>query len=192
MRQIQSHFMKTYIGLFILVIVLVAASGCTTQQANPNATVTTLTTTVATTEIPTTVNTPLPTTVPTVKSTTVATPEVTAITTPLATTRPSMTASTKVTTIHMKNNMFVPDQLTVLPGTGITWINDDSVTHIVKATGDAKGKFTSAEMISGANFIYTFGKETGTYEFADPAYPNMTGTIIVKQGETLWSTTNSS
>jgi len=183
--------MKTTFGLFMLVMLLVAASGCTTQQATPNATATTLTTTVTATEIPTTVNTPLPATVTTTVPTTAAstaTPPVTTVT-PV---KPTMTASTKVTTIHMKNNMFVPDQLTVLPGTGITWINDDSVTHIVKATGDAKGKFTSAELISGANFIYTFGKETGTYEFADPAYPNMTGAIIVKPGETLWSTTNSS
>lgn len=177
--------MKIFIGLFILVIVLVAISGCATQQAKPAATETTLTTTVAATEIPTTVNTPLPTTLPPSESTTVATPAVSASTTPLATTRPSMTPSTKVTIIHIRNNTFVPDQLTVLPGTGITWINDDPVNHIVKATGDSKGKFTSSEMVSGANFIYTFGGATGTYEFGDPNYPGMTGAIIVKQGATL-------
>ncbi len=191
MRQIQSHFMKTYIGLFILVIVLVAASGCTTQQANPNATVTTLTTTIAATEIPATVNTPLPTTVTATVSTTAASTATTTMMT-VTTLQPTITASTKVTTIHIRNNTFVPAELTVLPGTGITWINDDSVTHVVKATGDSKGKFTSSDMLSGATFIYTFGKETGTYEFADPGYPNMTGTIIVKQGETLWSATISS
>jgi len=183
--------MKVCIGLFILVMVLVAASGCTTQQSSPNVTATTLTTTVVTTEISTTVNTPLPATVTTTVPTTAAPTETTPVTT-VTTPLPKVTASTKVTTIHMKNNMFVPSELTVLPGTGITWINDDSVTHIVKATGDAKGKFTSAELISGANFIYTFGKETGTYEFADPGYPNMTGAIIVKPGETLWSTSGSS
>ena len=107
--------------------------------------------------------------------------------TTVATPQPTITASTKITTIHIRNNTFVPDQLTVLPGTGITWINDDSVIHVVKATGDSKGKFTSADMISGATFIYTFGEATGTYEFGDPNYPDMTGTIIVKTGETLWS-----
>lgn len=181
--------MKTYIGLFMLVMLLVAASGCTTQQATPAATATTLTTTVAAPEVPTVINTPLPTTVPTKVSTTAA-PEVTTKATTVATPQPSMTASTKITTIHIRNNTFVPAELTVLPGTGISWINDDPVTHIVKATGDAKGKFTSTEMINGAHFGYTFGETTGTYEFMDPNYPDMKGAIIVKKGESLWIATN--
>ena len=180
--------MKTCIGLFILVIVLVAASGCTTQQAKPAATTTTLTTTVAVTEVttaPTVIDTPLPTTVQTTVSTVVTTTEAPANVTTVVTARPSMTPSTKVTTIHIRNNTFVPDQLTVLPGTGITWINDDSVTHIVKAIGDSKGKFTSSEMVNGANFIYTFGENTGTYEFGDPSYPDMKGAIIVMKGDSV-------
>jgi len=56
----------------------------------------------------------------------------------------------------------------------------------VKATGDAKGKFTSSELMSGAQFGYTFGEATGTYEFMDPNYSGMKGAIIVKQGQTLW------
>jgi len=176
--------MKTYIGLFILVMVLVATSGCTTQQAKPAAT----TTTVTVTEVPTAatvIDTPMPTAVPTEVSTVVTTPEGTANVTAVATTRPSMTPSTKVTTIHIRNNMFVPDQLTVLPGTGITWINDDSVTHVVKGIGDSKGKFTSSEMVNGAHFIYTFGENTGTYEFGDPSYPDMKGAIIVMKGDSV-------
>jgi plastocyanin len=89
----------------------------------------------------------------------------------------------------MRNNTFVPDQLTVLPGTAIIWINDDPGTHLVKATGDAAGKFTSAELITGAHFGYTFGENTGTFEFMDPNYPDMKGAIIVKRGETLWVAT---
>ena len=181
--------MKTSIGLFMLVMLLVATSGCTSQQAKPAAMATTPATPVSVTEVPTTVNTPLPTTVPTTVSTAAAS-EVTTKVTTVATPQPTVTASTKITTIHIRNNTFVPAELTVLPGTGITWINDDSVTHIVKATGDAKGKFTSTEMINGAHFIYTFGEATGTYEFGDPNYPDMTGAIIVKKGETLWSAIN--
>jgi plastocyanin len=181
--------MKMFIGLFVLVVLLVAASGCTMQQAKPAATATTLATTVATTEVPTAVNTPLPTTVPTVVSTTVA-PEASTMATTVATPRPTATASTKITVIHMINNTFVPAELTVLPGTGITWINDDTVTHVVKASGDAKGKFTSSEIVRGAQFGYTFGEVPGTYEFMDPNYPGMKGAIIIKKGESLWSTNN--
>lgn len=179
--------MKTYIEVFLLVILLVAASGCTTQQAIPAETATT-TTPVSPTEVPTVVNTPLPTTVQKEISTTVA-PEGTTKVTTAATPQPSITASTKITTIHIRNNTFVPAELTVLPGTGITWVNDDAVTHIVKATGDAEGKFASAELITGARFGYTFGEATGTYEFMDPGYPDMKGAIIIKTGETLWIAT---
>ncbi len=100
-----------------------------------------------------------------------------------------MTPSTRVTTIHIRNNTFVPDQLTVLPGTRITWINDDPGTHMVKSSGASAGKFTSADMINGAQFGYTFGEATGTFEFTDPKHPEMKGAIIVMKGETLWIAT---
>jgi plastocyanin len=180
--------MKTYIGLFILVIVLVAFSGCTAQQAKPAVTTAIPATTAAATEVPT-LSTPMPTTVsttvPTAVPTTAAAPVASANVTTAATAGPDMTPSTKVTTIHIRNNTFVPDQLTVLPGTGITWINNDAVTHVVKASGDSAGKFTSSPMVNGASFIYTFGETTGTYEFMDPAYPDMKGTIFVKNGDSV-------
>ena len=182
--------MKTYIGVFILVLLLVAASGCTSQPAKPAATVTAVVTTAAATEVPTAAQTPAPTTaatavatqVPTAIATTEAATSATTVATPL----PSMTPSTKLTVIHIKNNAFVPDTLTVLPGTMITWTNDDSATHVVKATGDAAGKFTSADLIQGGQFTYTFGETTGIYTFADPKYPNLKGAIVVKNGETLY------
>jgi plastocyanin len=59
----------------------------------------------------------------------------------------------------------------------------------VKASGDAKGKFTSTDLMTGAQFGYTFGEVTGTYEFMDPNYPDMKGEIIVKEGQMLWVAT---
>jgi plastocyanin len=73
----------------------------------------------------------------------------------------------------------------------VTWVNDDTNVHVVKATGDSAGKFTSAELINGAQFNYDFGEKTGIFEFSDPAHPEMKGAIIVKKGETLWSASNS-
>lgn len=179
--------MKICIGLFIIVILLIASCGCTTQQPRPVAT-TQPTPAENVTETPAApVTTPVQTS-PEMVNTTVV-PSVTANITIAVTTRPVMAPSTKITTIHIRNKTFVPDQLTVLPGTRITWINDDSVTHIVKSSGDAAGKFTSAELINGAQFGYTFGEATGTFEFTDPNYPDMKGAIIVKKGETLWIAT---
>jgi hypothetical protein len=59
----------------------------------------------------------------------------------------------------------------------------------VKATGDATGKFTSSELINGAQFGYTFGDVPGTYEFMDPGYPDMKGSIIIRKGDVLWIAT---
>lgn len=182
--------MKTYIGVFILVLLLVTSSGCTSQPAKPAATVTAVVTTAAATEVPTAAETPASKTAATEAATqvpaTIATSEAAANVTTAATEIPNMAPSTKLTVIHIRNNTFVPDTLTVLPGTMITWTNDDSATHVVKATGDAAGKFTSADLIQGGQFTYTFGEETGTYTFADPKYPDLKGAIVVKKGETLF------
>jgi plastocyanin len=87
-----------------------------------------------------------------------------------------------VTTIHIRNNTFVPRTLTVLPGTGITWINDDSAVQSVKTIGNNTGMFNSGDIIPGAQWSYTFGQREGSYEFADTYHPEMNGTIIIKQG----------
>jgi plastocyanin len=174
--------MKKFIGLFILLIGLVMISGCT-QQAQPAA----VTTTVATTIIPTvppTVATPAPTMEPT----TVATPQITtAIPTTLATVVktpvPLQTVSTKITTIYIRNNSFVPNVLTILPGTGITWINDDATVHAIKSTGSQNG-FRSGDLLKGVQWPFTFGANEGTFEIID-TYSNATCTIIVKKGESL-------
>jgi plastocyanin len=187
-RQNQSHFMKRGSILCILVIVLAAACGCTqtqTQTPAPETTAAPVSPTEFPATIPAAITTPEPATVQATVSITAAALEAATATITTATTRPSMTPSTKITTIHIRNNTFVPDQLTVLPGTGITWINDDSVAHVVKAIGDSQGKFTSSEMIRDAHFGYTFGEATGTFEFGDPAYPAMKGAIIVKKGDSV-------
>ncbi|MFA6226279.1 MAG: hypothetical protein WC620_08960 [Methanoregula sp.] len=134
--------------MFVLVIILAMISGCT-QQAKPVA-VTTPVTTPVTVEVTTVVTTVPPTeatTEPTLEPTLVAaiTQNTTAITTIVATVAktpmPVQTTSTKITTIHIQNNSFVPSELTVMPGTGLTWINDDVNVHAIKTTGSHHGMF---------------------------------------------------
>jgi plastocyanin len=175
--------MKRFIGLFILLIVLAMISGCT-QQAKPAA-VPTPAATIVPTVPPTTEATPAPTTEPM----TVATPQSTPVTattvaTVAKTPKPVMTASTKITTISIRNNSFVPQELTVLPGTGITWINDDATVHAIKTTGTHAGMFSSGDFMKGSEWGYTFGANEGTFEIID-TYSNSTGVIIVKKGELL-------
>jgi plastocyanin len=181
--------MKKIIGLFILVIILAMISGCT-QQAQPVAVTTPVTTPVTT--VVTTVPPTEATTVPTLEPTPVATTpqNITAIATTAATVTktpmPAQTASTKITTIYIRNNSFVPNELTVLPGTGLTWINDDVNVHAIKTTGSHQGMFNSGDITTGSQWGYTFGVNEGTFEIIDP-YSNSTCMIIVKKGELLSS-----
>ncbi|MFA4849570.1 MAG: hypothetical protein WC626_07570 [Methanoregula sp.] len=178
--------MKRFIGFFILIITLILISGCT-QPAQQAAVTTPVVTTIPT--VPPTVATLVPTPVPTMEPTTVPTPQstipiITNVTTVVKTPTPVQTASTKITTIYIRNNSFVPPVLTVLPGTGITWMNDDAKVHAIKATGTHAGMFNSGDFVKGSLVDYTFGADEGTFEFID-TYSNATSVIIVKKAELL-------
>jgi plastocyanin len=160
--------MKKYIGFVILVIAFVCLTGCT-QQAVPEV-VTTPPTTVPTV-VPTTELTPAPTTLPITVIKTVI---------PVATRTTSPINIKVVTTIHMRNNTFVPQELTALTGTGITWINDDPVVHSVISTGNTTGKLNSGDILPGSQWSYTFGQREGRYEFTCAYHPEMKGAIIIK------------
>jgi plastocyanin len=95
-----------------------------------------------------------------------------------------MTPSTKITTIYIRNNTFVPRELTVLPGTGLIWVNDDATVHAIKTTGSHQGMFNSGDFMKGSQWDYTFGANEGTFEIMD-TYSNATCVIIVKKGESL-------
>jgi plastocyanin len=164
--------MKKFIGLFILMIAFVAFTGCT-QQAVQEPVTTTPPTTIPTT-IPTTEITLLPTSVQT-----------TVVTTMPPTVKRTESPSTKVvTTIHMKNNAFVPQVLTALPGTGITWINDDAIVHSVKMS-EANAGFNSGDIMPGAQWSYTFGAREGNFTISCAYHPEMKGTIIIKKGASI-------
>jgi plastocyanin len=187
--------MKKIIGFCILLILLVAASGCT-QSAKPATTP--VPTTVEATVVPTTAvvtvpsttvaATVVPTTAAAVKNvTTVATTAVTNVTvaaTTVVTPKTVMTPSTKVTVIYIRNNTFVPQELTVLPGTGITWINDDQTVHSIRTLPQSPFKFVSGDIVPGATFGYTYTQDEGSYGFYDPG-TNATGMIIIKKGESF-------
>jgi plastocyanin len=171
--------MKIVYGVCILVLLLVVASGCTQQQAAP-------------------VPTPEPTAEPTMPpattvvpaATTVATPETAEATTvvttaavPTATPKPELTHS-KTTIIYIRNNTFVPQEIMVLPGTGITWVNEDRTVHKIQTLPDIGIKFTSSDIVPGARFGHTFSQNEGSYGYIDP-YTNATGLVIIKKGESV-------
>ena len=77
--------------------------------------------------------------------------------------------------ISIQGNAFNPDNLSIKVGDTVTWINNDSYAHTVKA---AKGEFDSGNIASGGKFSFTFSKE-GTYEYICAIHTSMTGKIVV-------------
>jgi plastocyanin len=186
--------MKLLMGFIILLVALVAITGCT-QTASSSAQTTTETTAPATevTTIATPVATTVETTVPVTTETIVANvtapaANVTTVATaaPVNVT-PTVTAASGVTTIHITSTGFTPQTDVVLPGTGISWKNDDNVTHSVKMIGNNTGMFNSGDISPGAAFGFTFNENTGTYTYAFADNTTITGTIIVQAGCTLTS-----
>lgn len=102
----------------------------------------------------------------------------TAASTTAATTAAGTTAAevnTAKNEISIKGNAFDPDNLSIKVGNIVTWTNNDSYAHTVKAL---KGEFDSGNMASGGTFSLTFTNE-GTYEYICGIHTFMKGTITV-------------
>ncbi len=171
--------MKLFMGLIILLVTLVAVTGCTQTASSPAQTTTE--TTVPATEV-TTIAVPVTTTeqtpAPTENVTTAATVAPVNVT-------PTVTAASGVTKIHITSTGFTPQTDVVLPGTNIAWVNDDTVNHGIMTTGNNTGMFNSGDIIPTGQFQFSFSEKTGTYTYALADNKTITGTIIVKAGRTL-------
>ena len=193
--------MKLLMGFIILLVALVAVTGCTQTASSPVQTTTETTAqvtapvTTETTAAPVTtaaINAAAPvfttttglTTEPVTTETVLATVTATAVP---ANVTPTVTAASGITKILITSTGFTPQTDVVLPGTGISWVNNDNVTHAIKMIGNNTGMFNSGDIIPGAAFQFNFGETTGTYTYAFADNATITGTIIVKAGCTLTS-----
>jgi plastocyanin len=89
-------------------------------------------------------------------------------------TAPQEKAAANVVTIE--NFSFAPAELTVSPGTEVTWVNKDDEAHTVVTSGNT---FKSKALDTGEKFSFTF-HDPGTYEYFCSIHPNMKGKVIVK------------
>jgi amicyanin len=78
--------------------------------------------------------------------------------------------------VHIENFTFNPPELTVKPGTTITWINADDIPHSV--VGEKAG-FRSHVLDSDEKFSMTFA-DAGELDYFCGLHPHMRGKIIVK------------
>jgi plastocyanin len=80
--------------------------------------------------------------------------------------------------VWMMGNAFVPSSLTVQPGTEVTWVNKDGVTHTVTSSSMALA-FESGNLGRDQTFSFTFDS-TGTYTYHCRLHAGMTGTVIIQ------------
>ncbi len=77
--------------------------------------------------------------------------------------------------IHIKNFAFDPAQASVKQGDTVQWVNDDGVTHSIKAAG-----FASPNIPSGGTYTHKFTEPPGDYAYSCGIHPSMQGTVTVQ------------
>jgi amicyanin len=78
--------------------------------------------------------------------------------------------------VHIDNFSFTPAEITISPGTTLTWTNGDDIPHTVVASNKA---FRSKVMDTDQQFSFTF-TAAGTYEYFCSLHPHMKGKVVVK------------
>ena len=78
--------------------------------------------------------------------------------------------------VDIQDSKYVPQALTVAPGTTVRWINRDEETHTVTSSA---GLFGSAGLDLGEAYSYTF-TAPGVYPYTCDLHAFMQGTIVVK------------
>jgi plastocyanin len=83
--------------------------------------------------------------------------------------------TTTTTQVSIQDFFFSPADVTVEPGTTVTWVNEGTVPHTV--TSD-DGQFDSGVLMPGDSYTVMFkGRGTITYHCA--IHPSMTGSVTV-------------
>jgi amicyanin len=78
--------------------------------------------------------------------------------------------------VKIDNFTFGPPEVTVPPGTTITWTNRDDIPHTVASSDKA---FKSKVMDTDEKYAFTFASP-GTYAYFCSIHPKMTGKVIVQ------------
>jgi plastocyanin len=77
--------------------------------------------------------------------------------------------------IHIENFTFNPPEITIKPGTTVTWDNGDDIPHSVV---EDNTKFRSKPLDTGEKFSMTFSN-AGEIGYFCGLHPHMKGKIIV-------------
>ena len=88
-------------------------------------------------------------------------------------------------TVSIQDFFFDPDQLTVAPGTTVTWVNEGEAPHTVTST-DGK-ELDSATLQPGDTYSFTFKDDDAgeTYAYQCTIHPQMTASVSVSGGSEM-------
>ena len=98
--------------------------------------------------------------------------------TPCLAEEPNNAAASPAATVSMDHSTFIPSEITVAPGTTVTWVNVEAMPHTVV---DLNKAFRSKTLVKDATFSFTF-TTAGDYNYLCSIHPNMKGKVIVKPG----------
>ena len=84
----------------------------------------------------------------------------------------------KTAQITIENFKFLPETLTVAPGTAVTWTSKDEEPHNI-VNIDQPRRFRSQAIEEGDKFTFVVN-EPGTYKYLCAVHPHMEGTVVVK------------
>src|SRR5215207_2380376 len=91
-------------------------------------------------------------------------------------------------TVSIQDFSFNPGQITVAPGTTVTWTNEGPSPHTTTADD---GSWDSGELQQGEDFSFTFDKP-GTYTYHCSIHPDMTASVKVSGGGGTTSSSSAS
>ncbi len=85
------------------------------------------------------------------------------------------------TQVYMRHEIFSPARIQVVPGTTVTWTNQDDVPHNVTISPVVISSSDGSEsrlLYPGQSFSYTFTSQ-GTFLYHCQEHPGMGGAVIV-------------
>jgi plastocyanin len=88
------------------------------------------------------------------------------------------TAETEGASVTIDNFTFTPAELTVQPGTRVTWTNRDDIPHTV-VNAASPPAFRSHPLDTGDTFEQLFDRP-GRFSYFCSLHPHMHGTVVVR------------
>jgi plastocyanin len=96
---------------------------------------------------------------------------------------PASGASTpagETVTVRIDGMRFDPQNITVKPGTTVTWVHGSQMPHTI--SGNADG-MRSGTLYNGQKYSHTFSA-TGSYSYVCDLHPSMRGSVVVEEAAT--------